>query len=238
MKKTITFSLLFAASAICAYADDSALEAFYTNSGPVTLDGSDQSLPKWTDSDSADALVSTTVSGANAGDKLAQIDFSFEFKPQVSDAFNLISVMSTGGSAYSVGASAKFDGRTTSLTVNLATGVESKGTLSYAFAGTATKNFSLTLTQGTDAGSVVVMLSDGTNAISFTSENADLFTGNFSNIVVGGANAANKGSVTVTSIKARKAQNDDNNDAVPEPTTATLSLLALAGLAARRRRCK
>lgn len=77
-------------------------------------------------------------------------------------------------------------------------------------------------------------LSAGDASVTATLGSADAYTGIVNNITLGGnTGAGNRVPVLVESISWSKAT---PAPVVPEPTTATLSLLALAGLAARRRR--
>lgn len=91
---------------------------------------------------------------------------------------------------------------------------------------TAGGTYTITLTKiGTDVTLAVDGVTTGVGTL------ADTVTGNITDIALGGDTSTNyRINETVHSISMSKVT------VIPEPTTATLSLLALAGLAARRRR--
>lgn len=93
--------------------------------------------------------------------------------------------------------------------------------------------YSFTLTKiGT-----VLTLTAGDTSVSATLNSTDAYTGTINNITLGGNTGGNnRVPVLVESIAMSSVTLVPESPAVPEPTTATLSLLALAGLAARRRR--
>ena len=106
------------------------------------------------------------------------------------------------------------------------TNVTSTGTL------TLNKEYSFTLTKigktlTLAAGNVSVSTTLGSSTIS----------GTINNITIGGdTGGGNRVPVLVKSMDMSSVTLTPESPTVPEPTTATLSLLALAGLAARRRR--
>lgn len=98
------------------------------------------------------------------------------------------------------------------------TAVESSGDITKVDVGTSlTYNIFLT------GGQLKMTVTDGTNTYAAKYTISD----SFSFDTIGFINDGAGGTAGVTKVKI-----------VPEPTTATLSLLALAGLAARRRRCE
>ena len=95
----------------------------------------------------------------------------------------------------------------------------------------AGKTYTLTLTK---IGTEVTIAVDG--VISGVGTLADDVSGDITDIALGGNTGSNyRINETVHSLSYGKVTVNEA-PAVPEPTTATLSLLALAGLAARRRR--
>lgn len=111
-------------------------------------------------------------------------------------------------------------------------GTLTKGDTDTTFSVTGGETYTITLTKiGTDVSLAV----DGKEVSTGTL--ADSVSGNITDITLGG-NTTNGYRIneTVHSVSYSVLTVTPDTPAVPEPTTATLSLLALAGLAARRRR--
>lgn len=109
------------------------------------------------------------------------------------------------------------------ITVGTATGTVTTGT-----------EYTLTFTKiGTDL-TLACGNASVTATINTTAEGASEYSGVINNITLGGNTGANN-RVPVL-VSEMKMSSVTVTPTVPEPTTATLSLLALAGLAARRRR--
>ncbi len=112
---------------------------------------------------------------------------------------------------------------------------------SYTDLSSATSTGSLSLDEKYDItltkiGSVFT-LSAGEVTVSTTLSSSNTFSGTINNIALGGdTGSGNRVPVLIESMAMSSVTLIPESPAVPEPTTATLSLLALAGLAARRRR--
>lgn len=248
MKKTITLSLLFA-TATCCYAESDLVDLSFDN-GAITLSPTQESVN--VSGKDKDSLISSTLpEDVSAGTVLGQIKFTIS---TTSDSIgnvtfgtpqNILSITSTTGTAYSVSVVYTEVGGTKAGQYNagylvLNVGSETIGDENnLEFMDTRTYDASITLVANgsTAAEGVTITLQltaqdNETKSIAISTSSA--LTGSFADMVVGGGQTT--GSVTVTSVKAHKTAASDDDDAVPEPTTATLSLLALAGLAARRRR--
>ena len=98
--------------------------------------------------------------------------------------------------------------------------------------GTVTTGTEYTLTLTKIDTAVTITLGDA--SVTATLNN---YSGTINNIALGGiTGGGDRVPVLVSELKMSSVTVNPSAPAVPEPTTATLSLLALAGLAARRRR--
>ena len=111
-------------------------------------------------------------------------------------------------------------------------GTLTKDSTDTTFSVTGGETYTITLTK---IGTAVSLAVDGKEVSTGTL--ADSVSGNITDIALGG-NTTNGYRIneTVHSVSYSVLTVTPDTPAVPEPTTATLSLLALAGLAARRRR--
>lgn len=246
MKKTITFSLLLAAST-CSFAAGSAdLVDLAFTSNDITLNSAQTSVN--VSGETKDNLISSTLpADAVAGTVLGQIEFELdtnytnEGDITLNTQHNILSIVSSTGTAYSVSAvytSYETVGKASYHRGHLVLNVGSQtvgdsATLSFYEGPEYNASITMVANGSTAAEGVTITLQMGDKSIGISTTEA--LTGSFVDMVAAGGKGGNS-TVAVTAVRTHKTVAESKDDAVPEPTTATLSLLALAGLAARRRR--